>query len=248
MSNQTAAAVVAIATSVNWERKGLDRQAIIRAGNQGRLGGPLTDWLVSQGWNLGKFVVKAHFVVDTSRKAKVKISHLGDNLRNWLINTVEDLPLSGKLEPFVLPESMYDKDIIVKLGGVAKAMTSMGEMFRLMKLQPEGPKSEPGQLLTNGYPNIFYVRQAVTKIDENKFGYADINDELAVEELEDSQYLFEVAGQWFVLRSVGVCWSDDGWYVYAYSVEDPSRWNDGYLVFSRNSALVSSETLVPAQA
>lgn len=51
MSNQTAAVVAAIATSVNWERKGIDLQAIIMAANQGKLGGPLTDWLVAQSWN-----------------------------------------------------------------------------------------------------------------------------------------------------------------------------------------------------
>jgi len=51
MKNQTAAALAAIATHVNWERAGLDLQAIVEAGNQGKLGKPLTDWLVSQGWN-----------------------------------------------------------------------------------------------------------------------------------------------------------------------------------------------------
>jgi len=51
MSNQTAAVVAAIATSVNWERKGINLQAIIEAANQGKLGGPLTDWLVAQKWN-----------------------------------------------------------------------------------------------------------------------------------------------------------------------------------------------------
>jgi hypothetical protein len=51
MSNQTAAVVAAITTSVNWERKGINLQAIIEAANQGRLGGPLTDWLVAQKWN-----------------------------------------------------------------------------------------------------------------------------------------------------------------------------------------------------
>lgn len=49
-----------------------------------------------------------------------------------------------------------------------------------------------------------------------------------------------------VLRSVGVFWYDDGWYVYARSLEYSYRWHDGYHVFSRNSVLVSSETLAPA--
>ena len=49
-NNQIAAAVASITQNVNWERKGLDLQAIIEAGNRGELGGPLTDWLASKGW------------------------------------------------------------------------------------------------------------------------------------------------------------------------------------------------------
>ena len=50
MKNQTAAALAAIASGVNWDRKGFDLQAVIEAANQGKLGEPLTDWLASQGW------------------------------------------------------------------------------------------------------------------------------------------------------------------------------------------------------
>jgi hypothetical protein len=50
MSNQTAAAIATMTNAVNWERKGLDLQAIIDAGNQGLLGKPLTDWLVAKSW------------------------------------------------------------------------------------------------------------------------------------------------------------------------------------------------------
>ncbi len=51
MNNQTAAALAAIANAVDWEKTGLDQQAIIEAANQGRLGGPLTAWLVAREWN-----------------------------------------------------------------------------------------------------------------------------------------------------------------------------------------------------
>lgn len=63
-------------------------------------------------------------------------------------------------------------------------------------------------------------------------------------------YIRDFAG---VLRAVCVRWGGDGWFVGADSVEDPSRWIDGYLVFSRNSVLCdsvpqspTSETSVPA--
>lgn len=58
-------------------------------------------------------------------------------------------------------------------------------------------------------------------------------------------YVKDIAG---VLRAVNVCWSDGGWIVFADSVEDPGRWDDGRQVFSRNSTLESSEPSAPAQA
>lgn len=48
-------------------------------------------------------------------------------------------------------------------------------------------------------------------------------------------YLFYVKDNAGMLRAVSVYWSDGGWYVYAYSVECPSRWHGGRQVFSRNS-------------
>ena len=39
---------------------------------------------------LEKFVAKNHFIVDTSRKAKVKIDYLGDNFRNNFLNKIEE--------------------------------------------------------------------------------------------------------------------------------------------------------------
>ena len=128
--NQVSAADAAVINAIDWDKVAL--QKVIHAANQRRLGGPLTKWLAEEGWNLGKFVVKENFVVDTSRRAKVKISGLGSNFRNWFLNTVENLPPVGKLDQFILPESMYDKDIVVKLGGVAKAINSMGKVSGLM--------------------------------------------------------------------------------------------------------------------
>lgn len=60
--------------------------------------------------------------------------------------------------------------------------------------------------------------------------------------------IFYIKDQNGVLRTVDVRWCDDGWDVDANSVEDPSRWYDGYQVFSRNSVLESSEPSAPAQA
>lgn len=60
--------------------------------------------------------------------------------------------------------------------------------------------------------------------------------------------IFYIRDQNGVLRAVHVHWDGGGWYVDAYSVEDPYGWGDGYQVFSRNSVLESSEPSAPAQA
>ena len=53
--------------------------------------------------------------------------------------------------------------------------------------------------------------------------------------------IFYIKGSGHVLRAVCVHWDGVGWDVDAFSVRHPSRWNDGRQVFSRNSALESSE-------
>ncbi len=249
MNNQTiATAGATLITCVNWNRTDLVPQNIIDAAKSGRLQGPLTDWLASQSWNQGKFVVRDHFKVDTSRNAKVKICEVRNNFMNWFWNTVEDLPPTKAPNVFTLPRYMYDKDIILELGGVPKAVSSLGEMFRDMENQQDGPKSAAGLLLTNGYANIRYIPQPVKKLDDKRFSYVGLEGREIFEEVKDSQYLFEIQDQWFVLRAVDVCWYGGGWGVLAGPVGYPCGWDGGVQVFSRNSALKPSETPVPATA
>ena len=56
-------------------------------------------------------------------------------------------------------------------------------------------------------------------------------------------YVRDSAG---VLRTVNVYWDGGRWFVNAFSVVNPDRWNDGYQVFSRNSVLESLEPSAPA--
>ncbi len=235
MSNQTAAVIGVIANAVNWEREDLDLQAVIRAGNQGRLGVPLTDWLVSRGWNQGKFVVIDKFVVDISGKARVKILRLSRRFQDWFLNVVEDLPSATKLVPtIVLTSHAFDSDIIAALRDVTKSIVSLGEIFALMESQPDGPKSGPGPLLTNEFSNIFLVPQAVKKIDATHFSYTDSAGTAILGEPIDPQFLFEVNGKWYVLRVVHVVWYRGGWVVDAESVGGPGGWWPGNRVFTRN--------------
>ena len=60
--------------------------------------------------------------------------------------------------------------------------------------------------------------------------------------------IFYIKGSAGVLRAVAVYWDDGRWRVCARSVGHSNGWLGGDLVFSRNSALESSEPSAPAQA
>lgn len=104
-----------------------------------------------------KFIARDNFVLNTHTGAKVKISYFGDNFKNWFLSKIEaDIPTST-LVYGELAKNSLDEPIIQSLGGEEKAETSLAEVFHLMSLQSAG---EYGALLTNGYANIFYVRDA----------------------------------------------------------------------------------------
>ena len=183
-----------------------------------------------------KFIVREKFVVDTSHEAPAQIGYLGDNFQNWFLNAVEEIVSPAKLGFFVLERAMFDKDIVAKIGGVLKAVTSLADVYSKMEQQPRGPKSPAGDLLTNSFANIFYVPQAVKRLDSNRFSYVNLAGREVIEEVADSQYLFEIGGRCFFLRVVDVDWDDwfGAWYVSAYGAEYPRSWHGGYQVFSRN--------------
>ena len=144
-----------------------------------------------------KFVAKDHFKL---KKDGGICSWFGSNFQTWFLegeSKIEEPIEEQELGFHKLTKNSVDGPIIEELGGKAKAETTLQEVFALISKQPKG---EEGDLLTDGYANIFYVRDK-----EN------------------------------ALRAVGVYWRDDGWLVYAYSVEDPGGWHAGYQVFSRNS-------------
>ena len=104
-----------------------------------------------------KFVAKKKFIIDTSDKAKIKISYLGDNFQEWFLSKTEKSIEATKLRYSRLTECSVDEPIITELGGEEKAETTLTEVFSLMEKQPNG---KDGDLLNNGYANIFYVRDA----------------------------------------------------------------------------------------
>ena len=103
-----------------------------------------------------EFVAKKHFVVDTSKKAKVKIRYLGDNFKKHFLPKVEKGEVAAlNLALNELTEYAYDPAIITALGGEAKVEITLGQFFAAFAKQPNG---EDGPLLTNGYANVGYIR------------------------------------------------------------------------------------------
>lgn len=98
-----------------------------------------------------KFVVRDYI----SKLRKKREVYVGSNFENWFFNkTVEPISKS-ELRYHKLRKNSVDDPIIAELGSEAKAETTLAEMFVLVEMQANG---ESGVLLTNGYANIFYVR------------------------------------------------------------------------------------------
>lgn len=91
-----------------------------------------------------------------SKTSGVKmVPHHGTDFTSWFTGKVEEDVPTGDLVSFTLTQSAYDNEIIADLGGEEKVETTLGEIWWLMQRQANG---EDGALLTNGYANIFYVR------------------------------------------------------------------------------------------
>jgi hypothetical protein len=101
------------------------------------------------------FVARKHFVQNTDKKAPVKISFVSDYFKECFYGKTEDVFGGSTLNYGKLSRSSVDGPIIAELGGEAKSVTTLTEIYSLMEVQPNG---ESGPLLTNGYANIFYVR------------------------------------------------------------------------------------------
>ena len=101
------------------------------------------------------FIAKEKFVVNTSSNAKVRISYLGDNFKENFLGKMEDPIGETTLQYGKLLKRSVDEPIIAELGGEVKVETTLVEMFSLIEKQGNG---QSGTLLTNGYANIFYIR------------------------------------------------------------------------------------------
>ena len=104
------------------------------------------------------FHAKKKIVKDISDKAVPKISYIGDNVKAWFLkgDGLIEAPMGeSTLYYHKLERSSQDGPIIEALGGKDKAISTFAQIHALMTNQPNGEK---GVLLTNGYVNIFYLK------------------------------------------------------------------------------------------
>ncbi len=122
-----------------------------------------------------KLVARDFFKVNTKKNTPVKISYVWDSFKEWFLTKTEELPTKTQTGPrggpyrtpgqngsdevslryHTLNRNSVDGPIIEQLGGEAKAETTIAEIAALMTKQGN---HENDALLTNGYANIFYVR------------------------------------------------------------------------------------------
>ena len=129
-----------------------------------------------------KFIASNYFIIDAGEKTKVKISYLGDNFRTNFLNKTEEISLENTLRYHKLLKRSVDKPIIAELGGKEKAETTLTEMFALMEKQGSG---ESGELLTNGYSNIFYIRDSAGALWAVRCDWDDDGWHVAAGSVED---------------------------------------------------------------
>ncbi len=98
------------------------------------------------------FIAKDKFRLDSK---EVRFSVIWGNFDNWFNGKIEEPFGEQKLRYGNLIKDSNDGLIIKELGGEAKAETTLTELYDLLKKQGQG---EEGVLLTNGYANIFYIK------------------------------------------------------------------------------------------
>ena len=106
------------------------------------------------------FDVGAHFMVTPEKErkhAELVIRWLGDNAQRLVKGSVEPEVAQAFLRIHSLTKASVDGSIIAELGGEEVILTTWGQMREMMRRQSRG---QPGDLLTNGYANVFYIRQA----------------------------------------------------------------------------------------
>lgn len=101
------------------------------------------------------FIAKDKFIKDSK---EVKFYGIWGNFTKWFLEgdgVVDDPAEACEFRYANLTRPSVDESIIEELGGRAKVESTLVQIFSLLLKQSEG---QEGVLLTNGYANIFYVK------------------------------------------------------------------------------------------
>ncbi|MDE2020176.1 MAG: hypothetical protein KGJ13_07575, partial [Patescibacteria group bacterium] len=103
-----------------------------------------------------QFVPKKSYVVNTNPGKHVKIWYVDPDFTAWFGEKAEEPTAEVTLRRHVLVRSSAFAPAMKEVedaGFVTE--TTPSQPFSMLEKQPDGPKSKPGPLLTNGYANLF---------------------------------------------------------------------------------------------
>jgi hypothetical protein len=103
------------------------------------------------------FAVSVNFAPDLRPEARVLIASILSNFGRWFFTAQIDPAPACAVEWLELQRNASNTTILNELGGVSAAETSLATAYALMLRQNAG---QPGPLATNGWSNVFYVRDA----------------------------------------------------------------------------------------
>ncbi len=104
---------------------------------------------------LPRFVARDHFKVDPSNETKVKIAYIWPGFERFL-EKVEEAVGETTVAIRKLAKDLLDEEIRKELG-MEKEEITLSQFYAMLAKQGAG---QAGELLTNGYANIAYIRDA----------------------------------------------------------------------------------------
>jgi hypothetical protein len=102
-----------------------------------------------------EFSAREAFHASLEPRSHVLIAYVLGNFERWLKSKRESESYPIKLQWLELQNNAPDRDIVPELGGAAKVETTLAAIYYLMEQQRAG---QPGVMASNGWGNIFYVR------------------------------------------------------------------------------------------
>jgi hypothetical protein len=128
--------------------------------------------------NTAPFVIRDCFTKNTS----VRISNIFAEFKTRFFDKTENPMAEAAYRKYKLLRISADGPIIAKLGGEGKVESTFTAAFALLQRQPKG---EAGFLQTNGFANIFYVRDKKGALCAIRIGWASdgwVVDAISVED------------------------------------------------------------------